>query len=166
MTAVAAAVLAAFVSYIGAWYMGAIEGNFALLLLLATVVTGAYWLAERIVFLPQRRQAARAIEDAAAQRAPMRAVFSAKVLVLVAATFAVGMFFGSTLTSLTAFAQARGGGGLFGGRRFGRGQRIVGAGTLRRAAIPGRIVRGLRDRRFAGCRIALRGNRRHHAGRR
>lgn len=50
-------------------------------------------------------------EDAAAQRAPMRAVFSAKVLVLVAATFAVGMFFGSTLTSLTsltAFAQARG----------------------------------------------------------
>ncbi|MEZ5214198.1 MAG: MFS transporter [Microbacterium sp.] len=46
-------------------------------------------------------------EDAGAAR-PMRAVFSAKVLVLVAATFAVGMFFGSTLTSLTAFAQARG----------------------------------------------------------
>ena len=33
-----------------------------LLLLLATVVTGAYWLAERIVFLPQRRQAAQAID--------------------------------------------------------------------------------------------------------
>ena len=68
MQYITAAVLAAFVSYIGAWYMGAIEGNFALLLLLATVVTGAYWLAERIVFLPQRRQAAQAIEDAAAQR--------------------------------------------------------------------------------------------------
>ncbi len=47
-------------------------------------------------------------DDATAQRAPLREVFSAKVLVLVAATFAVGMFFGSTLTSLTAFAQAHG----------------------------------------------------------
>ena len=46
--------------------------------------------------------------DASPQRAPLREVFSAKVLVLVAATFAVGMFFGSTLTSLTAFAQAHG----------------------------------------------------------
>lgn len=36
--------LAAFVGYIGAWYTGFIEGNFALLLFLATVVTGAYWL--------------------------------------------------------------------------------------------------------------------------
>ncbi len=68
MQYITAAVLAAFVGYIGAWYMGAIEGNFALLLLLATVVTGAYWLAERFVFLPRRRQAAQAIEDAAAQR--------------------------------------------------------------------------------------------------
>ena len=38
-------ILAAFVGYMGAWYTGAIEGNFALLLFLATVVTGAYWLA-------------------------------------------------------------------------------------------------------------------------
>ena len=37
-------ILAAFVGYIGAWYFGALEGNFALLLFLATVVTGAYWL--------------------------------------------------------------------------------------------------------------------------
>ncbi|SFD35950.1 signal peptidase I [Paracidovorax konjaci] len=63
-----AAILAAFVGYVGAWYVGAIEGNFALLLFLATVVTGAYWLAERFVFLPRRRRAAQAIEDAAAQR--------------------------------------------------------------------------------------------------
>ncbi|WP_454118240.1 MFS transporter [Microbacterium lacticum] len=46
--------------------------------------------------------------DASPPRAPLRAVFSGAVLVLVAATFAVGMFFGSTLTSLTAFAQAHG----------------------------------------------------------
>ena len=61
-------VLAAFVGYVGAWYLGAIEGNFALLLFLATVVTGAYWVAERFYFLPRRRRAAQAIEDAAVQR--------------------------------------------------------------------------------------------------
>ena len=63
-----ALLLAAFVGYIGSWYMGLIEGNFALLLFLATVVTGAYWLAVRLFFLPRRRRAAQAIEDAAAQR--------------------------------------------------------------------------------------------------
>ncbi|CAM3632741.1 signal peptidase I [Paracidovorax anthurii] len=68
MQYVTAAVLAAFVGYVGAWYVGAIEGNFALLLLLATVVTGAYWVAERLVFLPRRQRAAQAIEEAAAQR--------------------------------------------------------------------------------------------------
>ena len=68
MQYITAAVLAAFVGYVGAWYTGAIEGNFALLLFLATLVTGAYWLAERLVFLPQRRRAAQALEDAAAQR--------------------------------------------------------------------------------------------------
>ena len=61
-------VLAAFAGYMGAWYFGAIEGNFALLLFLATVVTGAYWLGERFYFLPRRHRAAQAIEEAAAQR--------------------------------------------------------------------------------------------------
>ncbi len=65
---VTALVLAGFVLYIGAWYLGVIEGNFALLLFLATLVTGAYWVAERLYFLPQRRRAAQAIEDAAVQR--------------------------------------------------------------------------------------------------
>ena len=51
-------ILAAFVGYVGAWYFGMVEGNFALLLFLATVVTGVYWLAERFYFLPQRRPAA------------------------------------------------------------------------------------------------------------
>ena len=61
-------ILAAFVAYMGAWYAGAIEGNFALLLLLATAVTGLYWLAERLYFLPRRRAAAAALEASAAKR--------------------------------------------------------------------------------------------------
>ncbi len=40
-------------------------------------------------------------------RAPLSALFSGRLLVLVGATAGVGMFFGSTLTSLTAFAQSR-----------------------------------------------------------
>ena len=72
--------LAAFVGYIGAWYTGFIEGNFALLLFLATVVTGAYWLAERFIFLPQRQRAAQAIADAAsARRAELDRMGIAKV---------------------------------------------------------------------------------------
>ncbi len=62
------AVLAAFLGYIGAWYVGRIEGNFALLLFLATSVTGLYWLAERLYFLPQRRRAAARLEEETARR--------------------------------------------------------------------------------------------------
>lgn len=65
---ITAVILAAFVGYIAAWYTGSIEGNFALLLFLATVVTGIYWLAERFYFLPQRRAAAAAVEQAAVER--------------------------------------------------------------------------------------------------
>lgn len=61
-------VLAAFAGYIGAWYFGAIEGNFALLLFLASVVTGLYWLAERFYFLPRRQAAAAQLEAEALQR--------------------------------------------------------------------------------------------------
>ena len=65
-------VLAAFVAYAGSWYLGFIEGNFALLLFMATVVTGVYWLAERFVFLPRRQQAAAQLEaQAAARRAEL-----------------------------------------------------------------------------------------------
>jgi signal peptidase I len=63
-----AAVLAAFVGYAGAWYFELVEGNFALLLFLATVVTGLYWVAERLWFLPRRRRAAAALEEAAERR--------------------------------------------------------------------------------------------------
>lgn len=46
--------------------------------------------------------------EAAAERASFRAVLTSPMLVLVGATFGVGMFFGAALTSLTAFAQAAG----------------------------------------------------------
>ena len=61
-------ILAAFAGYVGAWYFGAVEGNFALLLFLATVVTGVYWLAERFYFLPKRRRALAAYEASLAER--------------------------------------------------------------------------------------------------
>ena len=62
MQLITSAVLAAFVLYAGSWYFGVIDGNFALLLFMASVVTGIYWLAERFYFLPQRIQAAAALE--------------------------------------------------------------------------------------------------------
>ena len=68
MPIITAFVLAAFVSYAGAWYMGMYDGNFALLLFTATVVTGVYWLAERFYFLPQRLSQAKALEDEALAR--------------------------------------------------------------------------------------------------
>ncbi len=68
MSSLTAVVLAAFVGYGAAWYFGAVEGNFSLLLFLAAVVTGLYWLAEQFYFLPQRRQAVAALEASAAKR--------------------------------------------------------------------------------------------------
>ena len=68
MQVITGAVLAAFVLHAGSWYFGVVEGNFALLLFLATVVTGLYWLAERFYFLPQRQQAAAALEAHDTQR--------------------------------------------------------------------------------------------------
>ena len=62
MQAITSLILAAFAAYAGAWYIGKIEGNFALLLFLATLVTGIYWLAERFVFLPRRQRAAAELE--------------------------------------------------------------------------------------------------------
>ena len=68
MQALTALVLAAFAGYAGGWYRGWIEGNFALLLFMATMVTGIYWLGERFYFLPARQRAASALEVAAARR--------------------------------------------------------------------------------------------------
>jgi signal peptidase I len=68
MQALTSLVLAAFVAYAGAWYTGYLDGNFALLLFVASVVTGLYWLAERFYFLPARQAAAQRLESADAQR--------------------------------------------------------------------------------------------------
>jgi signal peptidase I len=57
-------VLAAFVAYAGAWFTGAVEGNFAFLLFMASAVTGVYWLAELFYFLPARQSAARQLQEA------------------------------------------------------------------------------------------------------
>jgi signal peptidase I len=62
MSSITAMVLAAFVGYAAAWYFGMLEGNFSALLFLATVVTGIYWVAERLYFLPQRRKAVADLE--------------------------------------------------------------------------------------------------------
>ncbi len=61
-------ILAAFAAYAGAWYAGRVEGNFALMLFLAVVVTGVYWLAERLYFWPHRRRAAVELEASAVRR--------------------------------------------------------------------------------------------------
>ena len=64
MPFITALVLAAFVAYAGAWFSGAVEGNFAFLLFMASSVTGVYWLAERFYFLPAREAAARQLQEA------------------------------------------------------------------------------------------------------
>ena len=72
MPTLTACVLAAFVGYAATWYLGMLEGSFAFLMLMATIVTGIYWLAEQFYFLPQRRQAAERLElDAVNRRAEL-----------------------------------------------------------------------------------------------
>ena len=48
--------------FLGGWYLGYWSGNFSLLLFILTVVTLAYWLAERFHFQPQRLAAASNLE--------------------------------------------------------------------------------------------------------
>ena len=68
MQAVTAVLLGCFAGYGLLWYTGMLEGNFGLLLFSATLVTGVYWLAERLYFLPQRRQALSRLDATQAQR--------------------------------------------------------------------------------------------------
>ncbi len=64
MGSITAVILTAFAGYAVAWYTGSVEGNFALLLMLAVIVTGIYWVAEKLLFLPRRKQAAeRLVEE-------------------------------------------------------------------------------------------------------
>ncbi|MDI9330221.1 MAG: signal peptidase I [Alphaproteobacteria bacterium] len=68
MPTLTAFILAAFVSYAASWFLGYHDGNFALLMLLATVVSGVYWLLEKWLFLPRRQAAAQALEQQELQR--------------------------------------------------------------------------------------------------
>jgi signal peptidase I len=68
MPTITAIILAGIAGYAGAWYAGIFEGSFAALLLLATTVTGVYWLAEQLHFLPMRRAAALKFDAERAQR--------------------------------------------------------------------------------------------------
>jgi signal peptidase I len=54
--------------FLGGWYFGKWSGNFSLLLLILTVVTFAYWLAERFYFKPRRMAAAAQLEQQDAAR--------------------------------------------------------------------------------------------------
>jgi signal peptidase I len=60
--------LAAFCGYAGAWYLGMIEGNFALLMLMAVIISGAYWLAEKFYFWSQRLKAVEQLDQDTAKR--------------------------------------------------------------------------------------------------
>ncbi|MEY3953214.1 MAG: signal peptidase [Pseudomonadota bacterium] len=60
---VTAVVLALVVVYAMGMYIGWVTANFALLLLVAVVVSGVYWVLEKRVFLPQRRQQAAKLQN-------------------------------------------------------------------------------------------------------
>ena len=68
MSGITAVVLAVFAGYGAAWYFGMVDGNFSLLLFLAAVVTGIYWLAERFYFLPLRYKEVEVLDEATARR--------------------------------------------------------------------------------------------------
>jgi signal peptidase I len=68
MSTLTAALYGALVAYLGGWFLGFWSGDFALLLFVLTVVTMAYWLAERLRFKPAREAAAARFEQQAATR--------------------------------------------------------------------------------------------------
>lgn len=68
MSSLTAALYAVLIIYLGGWFLGQWTGNFSLLLFVLTMVTLAYWLAERFRFKPAREAAAAQLEQADAQR--------------------------------------------------------------------------------------------------
>lgn len=73
MSALTAGLFGALFVYGFGWFLGYWTGNFSLLLFVLTIVTLAYWLAERFHFAPRRREAALRIEaQAAARRAELQ----------------------------------------------------------------------------------------------
>jgi signal peptidase I len=73
MSALTAGLFGALFVYGFGWFLGYWTGNFSLLLFVLTIVTLAYWLAERFHFAPRRREAAQHVEaQAAARRAELQ----------------------------------------------------------------------------------------------
>ena len=68
MSTLTAALYGVLIVYLGGWFLNYWTGNFALLLLLLTLVTMAYWLAERLYFKPARAAAAGRLEQQDAAR--------------------------------------------------------------------------------------------------
>jgi signal peptidase I len=72
MSLITGVLYAGLLAYLGGWYVGQWQGNFALLLFVLTTVTFAYWLAERYKFKPAREAAAAKLsEEAHARRAQL-----------------------------------------------------------------------------------------------
>ncbi len=68
MQALTAFLLAALVGWLVAWFSGQVQTNFELLLFVVSVVTGAYWIAEQVIFAPARKRAAEQLESEDAER--------------------------------------------------------------------------------------------------
>jgi signal peptidase I len=68
MSALTAALYGVLIVYLGGWFLGRWTGNFSLLLFILTMVTLAYWLAERFRFRPAREAAAATLETQDMQR--------------------------------------------------------------------------------------------------
>jgi len=108
---------------IGPFLVGALASYAASWLPLA--VAGALSLVVVSVFALHPTATISAIAEDRNARVPITALLTPRILVVVAGTFAVGMFFGATLTSVTAFAQEHGdgseGGLLYGFMGLGSG---------------------------------------------
>jgi signal peptidase I len=68
MSALTGLLYGALIVYLGGWYLGSWTGNFSVLLFVLTIVTLAYWIAERAYFHPRRVAAAARVEAQFAQR--------------------------------------------------------------------------------------------------
>ena len=77
MPVLTALIFLAFAAYGFQWYRGELTGNFTVLLFAAVVVSGVYWLAEKLVFAPKRKQALAALDQSiAAQQSSAQAANS------------------------------------------------------------------------------------------
>ena len=63
MQALTGFLLAALVAWLVAWFRGLVDTNFELFLFVVSLVTGAYWIAEQLVFAPARKRAVESLES-------------------------------------------------------------------------------------------------------